>query len=95
MEILFLFSTVIENRNNISKSQSINRIWNITEDLANLFGIWLGDGHIRRKNKNGPPIGIGITVHKDNKEEIAFIHKVCKETFGCNIVENTSNWTNF
>jgi ribonucleoside-diphosphate reductase alpha subunit len=79
-----------DSSNDISHSQSINKVWNITEDLCNLFGIWLGDGHIRRRDSNGPIIGIGITIHMDNKEEIDFVKKICEESFGCNITEYTS-----
>ncbi len=72
-------------REGIANSQSVNRIWNITEDLANLFGIWLGDGHIVKHK--GHIKGIAITVHKSNKEEIDFIKKVLSETFGCNVTD--------
>lgn len=65
-------------------SHTVNRIWNITEDLANLFGIWLGDGHIR-KSRTKYILGICFTVHKENIKEIDFIIKVCTNTFNCNI----------
>lgn len=81
-------------RESIATSQPINRIWNITEDLANLFGMWLGDGCIRKSKTGGKVLGITITVHKDNKDEIAYINKVCKATFGCNITEHTSKTSN-
>ena len=77
-----------------SVSQSVNRIWNITEDFANFIGIWLGDGHIRKSKTGGKVRGIGITVHKNNKEEIAYIYKICQEIFGCNITEYTSKTRN-
>jgi len=80
--------TILQTINN----QSINRIWNITEDLAKFFGMWLPYGYIR-KNKT-KVLGIEITVHKDNKEEIAFIYIVCKKIFGCNITKYTSKISN-
>jgi ribonucleoside-diphosphate reductase alpha subunit len=78
----------------IANSQPINRIWNITEDLANLFGMWLGDGHIRKTHKDGYILGIGFTVHKDNKDEIEYINKICKETFDCSITSHTKTTQN-
>lgn len=72
----------------IGISQPINRIWNITEDLANLFGMFLGDGHIRKEKKDGKVIGIGFTVHTNNQKEINYIKKICAETFGCRIGQN-------
>lgn len=72
--------------NKIDKGQSINRIWNITENLANLFGIWLGNGNIRKSH--GYILGIQFTVHNDNNQEIEFIKNVCQETFGCNITSD-------
>lgn len=67
----------------VSLSKTINRIWNLTEDFVNLIGIWLGDGHIRKTKTNGQIMGIGFTVHKDNKSEIEYIQKICIEIFGC------------
>lgn len=75
----------------IANSQSINRIWNITDDLANLFGIWLGDGHIRKERTDGKILGIGFTVHKDNTKEIEYIKKICKQVFDCNITQHATN----
>lgn len=71
--------------NNNNTSQPINRIWHVTEDLANLIGMWLGDGHIRKTRTGGYILGIGFTVHSDNKDEITYIHKVCENIFGCSI----------
>ena len=78
----------------ISFNHSINKIWNITEDFANLIGIWLGDGCIRKANKKGKILGINFTVHKDNINEIEFINKVCKEIFNCNITLYNSKISN-
>ncbi|ARF09766.1 ribonucleoside diphosphate reductase large subunit [Indivirus ILV1] len=90
-KIMLITTTFDETgKKNVSNSHPINRVWNITEDLANLFGIWLGDGHIKTKETGTPPIGIGIVCDKNNKKEIEFIKKVCKETFDCNISEYTS-----
>lgn len=75
-------------------SQTVNRIWNITEDLANLFGMWLGDGHVKKERIGGNVVGIGFTVHKDNIDEIKYIDKICKETFGCNVSHNTPKLLN-
>lgn len=76
----------------IAKSQSINRFWNITEDFANLIGIWLGDGHI--KKYKGKIFGIGFTVYKHNTNEINYIIKNCKEIFGCNVKHYASKTNN-
>lgn len=72
------------------KSQSVKKIWHITQDLANLFGMWLGDGHIRKSRTGGKILGIVFTVHKDNIKEIEFIHKICEETFGSRVTYYTS-----
>jgi len=77
-----------------SHSQPINRIWNITEDFANLIGMWLGDGHIKKSKRNGIILGIELTVHKDNKDEIDYFTKICKNIFNCNITSNTSKTRN-
>jgi len=76
----------------IAKSQSVNRFWNITEDFANLIGIWLGDGHI--KKCNGKILGIGFTVYKHNINELNYIIKNCQEIFGCNITQYKSKNNN-
>lgn len=81
----------------VSVGQIVNRIWSINEDLANFIGMWLGDGHIRRRTKDASPIGIGITIDKNNHEEINYIRKIAKDIFGCNITEHikkTNNVTN-
>ena len=71
--------------------QKVNKFWNITEDFANLIGIWLGDGCIKkRKDKIN---GICFTVHNINKDEIEFIERVCEETFGCNVTSWNNNNT--
>lgn len=62
-------------------SKPINKIWNITKDLANLIGFWLGDGNII-KNTEGVPIGIQFTFHNIDVKEINVISKVLKDTFG-------------
>jgi ribonucleotide reductase alpha subunit len=82
-------STDIKGRNNISYSKPVNKIWNITEDFANLIGIWLGDGHIRKDKKNGYVLGIGFTVHDINNEEINYIKQVCEQVFGCKIASSS------
>jgi len=81
-------------KNNISHSQSVHRIWNITTDLANLFGIWLGDGCIIKDNVRGIVRGIGITVDKSNKKEIDFIKMVYRKTFGTNVTTDISKTSN-
>lgn len=81
-------------RETTAVSQSINMRWNITEDLANFFGMFLGDGCIKKTRTDGRIVGIVMTVDKRNKEEIAYIYKVCKEVFDCNITEFTSKTHN-
>lgn len=76
----------------ISHGQSINRKWIINDDLANLFGIWLGDGYIK-KNKNYIR-GIGFTVHNINKKLINYIINTSKKIFGCNITSYNSKNSN-
>ena len=76
----------------ISHGQSINRKWIVNDDLANLFGIWLGDGHIK-KNKNYIR-GIGFTVHNINKKLINYIINTSKKIFGCNITSYNSKNSN-
>lgn len=78
----------------ISTSQSINRKWTITPDLANLFGIWLGNGHVKKDKVKNIIRGIGITVHDKNQEEINFIKNVFNNTFGCNIAKVSSKRSN-
>jgi len=78
----------------VSMSRIINRIWNLTEDFVNLIGIWLGDGCIRKAKTNGKILGINFTVHKDNKNEIEYIQKICTETFGCTSTIHTSKTRN-
>jgi len=63
--------------------QAISKEWVINEDLANIFGIWLGDGCIRKyKNRIN---GISFSVHKDNKKLISYIVNSCKKIFMCKI----------
>jgi ribonucleoside-diphosphate reductase alpha subunit len=52
----------------------------IDNDLANIMGMFIGNGHII--TTNGKIDGIGFTVHKDNKKEIDFISKVMEKSFG-------------
>lgn len=85
---------IMDYKNIIMGDNPVNRIWNITEDLAHFFGMWLVNGHIKKSHTEETVLGIGITVHKDNKDTISYIYKVCKETFGCHITENTSNVSN-
>lgn len=82
------------NHESTATEQPVNRIWNITKDFANFIGMWLGDGSIRKSKTGGNVLGITMTVHKDNKDEIAYIYKVCKEVFGCNITEHVSKISN-
>lgn len=82
-------------RNNnlkIANGNSINRKWIINEDLANLFGIWLGNGHVK-KNKNYIR-GIGFTVHKINHKLIDYIVDTSKIVFGCNVTLYESKKSN-
>jgi ribonucleoside-diphosphate reductase alpha subunit len=81
-------------KHKVSVGKKVNKVWNITEDFANLVGMWLGDGHLKKTKKNGYIVGIGFTVHKDNKDEIDYITKICKDTFGCKIASFTSKTRN-
>jgi ribonucleoside-diphosphate reductase alpha subunit len=85
-------SETIDNKGykKIGKSKPVNKIWNISEDFANLIGIWLGDGHIRKSKTGGKILGIGFTIHKDNKNEIDFITNVSKLIFGYNVTSYTT-----
>jgi ribonucleoside-diphosphate reductase alpha subunit len=69
----------------VSKSHSVKRVWKITEDFANLIGMWLGDGHINKERADGKILGIVFSVHDVNNPEIDFIKKTCEDVFGCNI----------
>ena len=84
----------INGNNNVSVGQSINKIWNITEDFANLIGIWLGNGHLRKLHTGGKVLGIGFTIHTINIKEIDYIKKVCNDIFGCKISEYTCKTRN-
>ena len=77
-------------------SHPVNRIWNITEDFANLIGIWLGAGNINiKKTHTGDyVIGIQFRINKNNKEEINYITKVCNEVFNCKVKCNDSKTRN-
>lgn len=86
--------TIYSNNRYTNPSQSVNQCWFITNDFANLIGIWLGDGHIKMDNVKDVTRGIGFTVHKDNKSEIDFIRKTCVDVFGCNITESFSKYSN-
>jgi ribonucleoside-diphosphate reductase alpha chain len=72
--------------------QTINKIWKINEDLANIFGIWLGDGCIRKTN--GYINGICFTVHSSNKKLIEYITNSCNLLFGCDVKSCISKRSN-
>lgn len=78
----------------ISTSDPINRVWKLTPDLANLFGIWLGDGHLKKGKGVNTLSGIGISIHSENKQEIEFVKKMFTETFGSNPVVSKSKISN-
>ena len=80
-------STARNGDEKMAVSHSVNRVWNIDEDFANLIGIWLGDGHIRKARTGGKILGIDFTVHSDNQDEIDFITNTCERIFGCNITK--------
>jgi len=61
------------------KSSLLNRKIIIDEIFCKFLGIWYGDGHII--NKDGKISGIGITIHKDNKNLIEFCVSM-KKHFG-------------
>ncbi len=57
-----------------------NEVIIIDNDLANVMGMFIGNGHIIiEKDKI---MGIGFTVHKDNKKEINFISNIMETSFG-------------
>ena len=61
------------------KSSLLNRSIVVDENFCKFLGIWYGDGHII--NKDGKISGIGITIHKDNKNLIEFCVSM-KKHFG-------------
>lgn len=56
--------------NCVFKSTSINNIIKVDNDFCRFLGIWYGDGHIIKSKKMIR--GIGITIHKENKNLIDF-----------------------
>ncbi len=62
------------------KGNTINNIIVIDNDVANICGMFIGDGHIIIKK--GKISGIGFTVHCDNKNQINFIDNVMIKSFG-------------
>ena len=82
----FIFTMTNVTNNNINKevtcyikSIPIFRKIIVNKDYSKFLGIWYGDGHIiTKKNKI---CGIGITIHKDNKNLIDFCINM-KEHFG-------------
>lgn len=68
--------------------QIVNKSWIIDENLANLFGIWLGDGCLRKYK--GYVNGITFTVHKENVKLIDYIVKNCEAIFGCRVTLSES-----
>lgn len=86
--------TISKKDHKVAISEPINRIWNITEDLANLFGIWLGDGFIRKERTGGKIRGITFTVDNRNLGEINYIKKVCYEVFGWNVISHSPKGRN-
>jgi ribonucleotide reductase alpha subunit len=73
-------------------SKPIKKIWNINEEFANIIGIWLGDGYIRKCNNEIR--GIGFTVHNKNTKLIDYITNGCKNIFGWNITKDIKKKTN-
>lgn len=67
-------------------SSWINDKWEITEDFANLIGIFLGDGHV--KKEDGRCAGIVFTINSNYESEIEFVRKTCINTFGTNVSEH-------
>lgn len=94
-------NTTHSNLNNVdhevtikSKSMIVKRKWEVTQDFANLIGIYLGDGNlitkIRHKHKEDERTinGIAFTIYNKNKPEIDFIKRVGKEIFGIDSKEH-------
>jgi ribonucleotide reductase alpha subunit len=68
------------------KGNKISKDIFIDEDLANIMGMFIGDGHIiMSKEKH---IGIGFTINKDNLKEINFIKKTMVNVFNIPTVEH-------
>jgi len=86
-KFIFTMTSVTNNNlNNINKevtcyikSIPIFRKIIINKDYCKFLGIWYGDGHIITKKNQ--ICGIGITIHKDNKNLIDFCINM-KEHFG-------------
>jgi ribonucleoside-diphosphate reductase alpha chain len=74
--------------NRFNSSNIVQRFWTFTEDVVNMFGIWLGDGHVKMDNVKGIVRGIGFTVDKRNTAEIAFITSTCSDLFGCSVTSH-------
>jgi len=72
------------NHKKTSIGQVINKTWIIDEDLAYLFGVWLGDGCLRKLHDYVN--GIVFTAHKSNTQLIDYIYDICEKTFGCQAI---------
>lgn len=67
------------------KHNSINRVWNIDENLAMFVGIFYGDGHIMKsKDSNGNEVirGVGITIHSKNSKLVEYCSSIGRNIFG-------------
>lgn len=80
--------------NRFNSSNTVHRLWTFTEDVVNMFGIWLGDGHVKMDNVKGVARGIGFTVDKRNTAEIEFISRTCSDLFGCKISSHETKHNN-
>jgi len=85
-----------EANNKLSEStiniRSVKRNWEVTQDFANLIGMYLGNGKllsIQYKDEEEKTIsGIEFTIFNKNKQAIDFIKRVGKEIFGIDSKEH-------
>jgi len=68
------------------KGNKISKDIFIDEDLANIMGMFIGDGHIMTAKSKVK--GVGFTIHKDNLKEINFIKKTMVNVFNIPTVEH-------
>jgi len=94
-------STHLNNNMTIDITNSHKPINNniiIDEDMALLYGIFLGDGHVITSKNSHNEIktkGIGFTVHNENVKLIEFIKQVMENKFNVSTCYHTSDRVNY
>jgi ribonucleoside-diphosphate reductase alpha subunit len=69
---------------NLTKQNSVNKVWKITEYFAYVIGLWFGKGDLSLTD--GEPQGIFFRLDDISDEnEFELIKRVCQETFNCDI----------